>query len=126
MPREIEVQGHTYVKRRVFKNDFFAVTALYEGEADKILLKVHRQTDFLLVPLGWLGRLLADRERTAFERLCNVEGVPKLIGRWGPTGLVREYIEGHALVRRERVPDDFHARLRATIDAIHQRGMAYV
>jgi hypothetical protein len=115
-----------YTQRRVFKNDFFAVTSLYEKEAGKVVLKVHRQASFLFVPLEWLGRLLAARECAAFTRLEGVEGIPKLIGRWGPTGVVREYIEGHSLTKGERVADDFHARLRLTIEAVHERGMAYV
>ncbi len=126
LPREIDVAGRRYVQRRIFKNDFFAVTALYEGEGGKVILKVHRQASFLLMPLGWVGRLLAGRERAAFERLCDLEGVPMLIGRWGPTGIVREYIEGHPLARGERVPDDFHPRLRRLIDSVHKRGIAYV
>ncbi len=126
LPSRIEVHGQTYTQRRVFKNDFFAVTALYEGDAGRVILKVHRQVSFLLLSLGWLGRLLAARERAAFDHLRNVEGVPRLIGRWGPTGLVREYVEGHPLARGERVPDDFHTRLRSLIEAIHGRGMAYV
>jgi hypothetical protein len=126
LPSEITVQGCRYVHRRVFKNDFFAITALYEGEHGKVVLKVHRQASFLFVPLGWVGRLLAKREQAAFERLADVPGVPGLIGSWGPTGVLREYIEGHPLARGERVPDDYHARLRSIIAAMHERDMAYV
>lgn len=126
LPSEIEIDGGRYVQRRVFKNDFFAITAMYEGEAGKVILKVGRQASFLFIPLGWVGRLLAAREQVALERLCDVEGIPKLIGRWGKTGIVREYIEGHPLAKGEHVPDDFHARLRRLIDVTHEREMAYV
>lgn len=126
LPARIDVNGQWYHHRRTFKHDFFAVTALYEGDAGSVILKVHRQARFLLVPLGWLGRLLAARECAAFDRLQDVDGVPRLIGRWGRTGLVRAYIEGHPLARGERVPDDFHPQLRRLVDAMHQRGMAYV
>jgi len=126
LPPRIEVHGQIYTQRCVFKNDFFAITALYEGDRGKAILKVHRQASFLLIPFDWVGRLLAVRECAAFERLDNVEGVPKLIGRWGPTGLVREFIDGRPLARGDHVPDDFFARLRLLIDVIHKRGMAYV
>jgi len=126
LPERIDVNGRTYDRRTVFKNDFFAVTALYEGEAGKVILKVHRQASFLLVPLRWVGRLLAARESACLERLRGVEGIPSLLGRWGPTGIVREFIEGHPLHRGERVADDFHARLRALVEAMHARGLAYV
>ncbi len=126
LPPRIEVHGRAYDRRRVFKNDFFAITALYEGDAGRVLLKVQRQAPFLFLPMMWIGRLLRARECTAFERLDDVAGVPKLITRWGSTGLVREYVEGHPLARRERVPNDFHDRLRMLIGTIHKRGMAYV
>ena len=126
LPAQIEVQGRVYTRRHVFKSDFFAVTSMYEGEAGKVILKIHRQASFLLVPLEWVGRLLVAREQAAFEQLQDLEGVPRLVGRWGSTGLVRDYIEGHPLAKGERVSDDFHARLRSLIEAIHRRGMAYV
>jgi hypothetical protein len=126
LPAQILARGHTYAKRRVFKNDFFAVTAMYEGDAGRVILKVHRQAPFVLIPLGWVGRILRARERAAFEHLDDVGGVPRLIALWGSTGLVREYVEGHPLARGERVPDDFHDRLRSLIGTIHRRGMAYV
>jgi len=80
----------------------------------------------LLIPLRWVGRLLANHECTAFERLEDVEGVPRLIDRWESTGVVREYIEGHALQKGECVPDDFHPRLRSLMGEMHGCGMAYV
>lgn len=126
LPDEIEVEGAHYRRRRVFKNDFFAVTALYEGSAGRVVLKVQRQARFLLMPLGWLGRLLAAREYAALEHLLALEGVPRPLGRWGRTGVVREYVEGHPLAPGERVSDDYHNQLRALIEAIHRRRMAYV
>lgn len=126
LPDEIEVAGRHYVKCRVFKNDFFAVTALYEGDAGKVILKVQRQAGFLLLPMTWVGRILAARESAALQRLHDLDAVPKFIGRWGPTGIVREFIEGEPLARERRVPDEFHGRLRAIIKEIHARDMAYV
>lgn len=126
LPPRITAGDRAYTLDRIFKNDFFAITALYEGEAGKVVLKVHRQASFLLVPLVWLGRLLAARERAAFERLHDVDGVPRFINSWGPTGVVRDYVEGHPLARGEQVPDDFHPRLRSLIETIHRHDMAYV
>jgi hypothetical protein len=126
LPLQIDVDGQRYVQRRIFKNDFFAVTAMYEGEARKVILKVGRQASFLAMPLGWVGRLLAAREQALLQRLQDIDGVPTFIGRWGPSGIVREYIEGHPLSKGERVPDDFHTRLYSQIEQIHARGMAYV
>ncbi len=126
LPAELVVDGRRFALRRVFKNDFFATTSMYESDAGRVLFKVHRVAPFLGLPLGWLGRSLANREVAAFERLADVEGVPRLISRHGRTGLIREFIEGHAMQKGERVPDGFHARLRSLVDEIHTRGMAYV
>ena len=126
LPAEIALGSSHYTHRRTFKNDFFAVTALYEGEAGRVLLKVGRQAPFLFVPLGWLGRLLAAREQAIMQCLGDLEGVPRMLGRWGRTGVVREFIEGHPLDTGGPVPDDFHARLGALVGRIHQRGLAYV
>ncbi|UCE60029.1 MAG: hypothetical protein JSU63_21625 [Phycisphaerales bacterium] len=126
LPEEIDVNGQRYVLRRTFKNDFFAVTAMYEHKGEKVILKVGRQASFLLVPLGWIGRILARREQAIMQRLQGIEGIPQFIGRWGPTGIVREYIEGHPLAKGEQVSDDFFPRLRRQIDQIHTEGLAYV
>ena len=126
LPPVIEVEGQSYSHRRLFKSDFFAATALYEGPTGKVILKVQRQASFLLIPLGWVGRWLAAREAAALNRLSGIPGVPRLIGRWGRTGIVREYIEGRTLSSKEHVPDDFHERLRGLIEAIHAQDMAYV
>lgn len=112
--------------RHIFKNDFFAITALYNGECGKVILKIHRRAPFSFFPLRWLGRWLAARELAAFDRLRDVDGIPHVLGRYGPTGIVRDYIEGHPLARGQHVRDDFHTRLRSLIDTIHRRGMAYV
>lgn len=126
LPAELSIDGRSFRLHSVFKNDFFATTSLYEGDTGRILFKVHRVAPFLGVPLRWLGRSLANREAAAFERLADVEGIPRLISRYGRTGLIREFIEGHAMRKGERVPDSFHACLRSLVDAIHARGMAYV
>lgn len=126
LPDVIEVDGNAFTLRQVFKNDFFAVTALYSGDSGRVLLKVGRQASFLGIPLGWVGRFLAAREEAAFTMLADVEGIPAYLGRWGRTGIVREFVEGHTLVKGEPVPDDFHACLRALVETIHSRKMAYV
>lgn len=127
LPGEICVAGQALAHRKTFKNDFFAVTALYEaGDGKRVLLKVGRQASFALIPMAWIGRLLARREAGALQRLSDLEGIPQYIGPWERTGIIREFVDGHPLAKGEPVPDDFHPRLRNLIDAIHQRGMAYV
>lgn len=126
LPQEIEAAGNTYHFVHTFKNDFFAITSLYEGPAGKVILKVQRRAPFLLIPMRWAGRLLAARERHSMERLQGLAGIPRLIGTWSSTGLIREFIDGQTLADAPRVADDFHPRLRELIAAIHRREMAYV
>ncbi len=126
LPKTIEAGGHTYTHNSTFKNDFFAVTSLYEGESGKVILKVQRQASFLLIPMGWAGRILAARERNSLIRLQGIPGIPRLIGTWSKTGLVREFVPGATLAEAGRVDDDFHPRLHELIGRIHEREMAYV
>jgi len=126
MPDHVDIDGANYRLRRVFKHDFFALTALYENAERKVVVKVNRRAPFFGVPLSWVGRWLVHREKHALRRLADVEGVPRLFADFGPTGMVREYIEGRPLERGLHVPDDFHERLRRLVDRIHARGMAYV
>jgi len=126
LPEQIDVRGESYRRSCVLKDDFFAVTAVYEGSGRRVILKVGRQAALFLFPMTWIGRLLAAREEAALLLLADVHGVPRLVGRWGPAGIVREFLEGRPLRKGEPVPDDFHSRLRALIDEIHARDMAYV
>lgn len=126
MPEAFETDGRTYRLVRVLKNDFFAITTVYEGDEGLVLVKVGRQAPFLLVPLRWVGRLLRAREVAILTHLEDVPGVPRLIARWDPTGLVREFVPGHPLAKGERVHDDFHERLRALVQDLHDRGVAVV
>ncbi len=125
-PDTIEVGPDSYTLARVFKNDFFAITCLYHGQAGKVVLKINRQAPLVGVPLGWIGCLLAAREEALYHRVEGIEGVPRFLGRWGAAGVVHEFIPGHPLERRECVPDDFHPRLRRIIEYMHRRQVAYV
>ncbi len=126
LPTSVEAGGNTYQYVQTFKNDFFAITSLYEGDAGKVILKAQRQASFLLIPMRWAGRILAAREQNSMIRLQGVCGIPRLIGTWSTTGLIREFIEGRTLADVARVDDDFHSRLRELMETIHQREMAYV
>lgn len=126
LPRRIDLAGRSYAHRRTFKHDFFAATALYEGDAGRVLLKIGRQSGFLLMPFGLVGRWLIHRECAALERLHDVDGVPRLLARWNRSGLIRQFIDGRPLARGCAVPDDFFDQLRALLRQIHDRDMAYV
>ncbi len=126
LPETIEVEGRSYRHSETFKHDFFAATGAYEGPDGRVILKLQRRVSVFGVPLLWLGRFLARREARMCELLGSVEGVPQFVGRWGPTGIVRECIEGETLTRKTPVDDEFFPRLSNMLREIHERNAAYV
>lgn len=133
LPKEITVDGRRYRLLRTFKHDFFAATGLYEAVlADKPevgtlkVLKAARMQPFLGVGLLWLGRRLCRRELEILERLQDMDQVPHLVGRWGPTGFLYDYIEGRSLDEKPPIPDDFFDQLSHLLERLHRRGLCYV
>lgn len=135
LPGDLSVTDARYGLAQVYKNDFFAVTARYdrlpgegastEGSPESVVLKLNRQAP-ALIPLRFVGRVLAWREAGAFERVGTLPGVPRFLGRFEDTGVIHEFVPGHAMRKGERVPDDFHVHLRELIAGIHARNLAYV
>jgi hypothetical protein len=125
-PEEIVVGGQPHRRAVIFKHDFFAATALYEGPCGKVVLKLGRRAGLLGLPLGWIGRLLAQHESRLYELLGGIDGIPRFLGRWRDYGLMHEFVEGHQLAKGERVNDAFFDRLEGLIDEVHRRDAAYV
>jgi hypothetical protein len=109
-----------------YKHDFFAATGLYQCGDELAVLKLGRTTPFLGLPMDWAGRLLEGRELKLLECVRDVPGVPRVIGRVGRNGLLREFVPGHPLGRREHVSDEFFDELRALLSRLHLRDVAYV
>lgn len=125
-PAEFTLDGRRYALDRVFKHDFFAATSRYKAGDHSVILKIGRVAWLGPLPLRWLGRFLAARESAALSHLSGDVSVPRLLGRFGLTGVVRQYIDGRPLRRGLHVPDEFHSELAAAIQRIHAAGMAYV
>ncbi|MCP4594728.1 MAG: hypothetical protein GY842_28685 [bacterium] len=126
LPDVVDVPTGRFHFVRMFKHDFFAATAMYEGDSGRAVLKVGRKADFLGLPLGWVGRMLTRRETAAYQRLQHLDSVPRYLGTWGGHGFLHEYVEGQPLSKHLVVPDDFFARLRAAVAQLHAQDMAYV
>lgn len=127
LPTEFTLDGTTYRLLRTIKHDFFAATAFYRCDAGRtVVLKVGRTTDFAGVPLEWLGRWLCRREMRFYKKLADVPNVPDVLGTFGPTGFVHDFVPGRPLDKDLPVPDGFFAELRRLLDELHRRGMAYV
>jgi hypothetical protein len=127
LPREIAVGGRSYRLIRDVKHDFFAATGFYEADnGDRVVLKASRNTDFLGIPLAWLGRWLRNREMRFYARLRDLPNIPNVLAAADDTSFVLEFVAGQPLKTGLPVPDGFFDRLRELLDEIHRRGIAYV
>ena len=131
-PEAVEIDGERFVRAEIFKHDSWAATAIYASATRRAICKFNRESSVLLVPMRWLGRMLAARERWFMERLRGVEGVPaglgpvRTAGRVMPNAVARTFVAGHALAADERVAAEFFPRLTAILAEVHGRGIAHV
>lgn len=131
-PPSVELAGETFALVETLKHDSWAATAVYRSATRMAKCKFNRTQPVFLLPLGWLGRLLADREKWFMARLVGIQGIPvalgdvRVAGRPLANAVAHEWIEGHALAEGERVDDRFFPTLTAILQAIHRRGVAHV
>lgn len=126
------MQGESFRRIETLKHDSWAASAIYASGSRKAICKFNRHQPILVIPMAWLGRLLARRERRFMERLAGIEGIPVSLGAVEADGrrlrhaVAHEWIEGHALAEGERVDDQFFPRLTALLEEAHRRGVAHV
>lgn len=132
-PASVEIDGVAAHLVDIFKHDSWAATSLYVGPSGALLVvKLHRRSPLLVVPMGWLGRRLARHERTLLERLSDLPGIPALAGTVTVQGrplrnaVAREYIPGHPLGEGEAVDDRFFPGLARLLRSMHERRVVYV
>ena len=131
-PASVELDGETFLRVETLKHDSWAATAVYRSATRTAKCKFNRTQPILVIPMGWLGRLLAARERWFMHRLAGIQGIPVSLGavcidgRELPNAVAHEWIEGHALAEGERVNDRFFPTLMAILEAVHRRGVAHV
>ena len=133
LPETIAIGGVAHRLRETFKHDSWAATGLYEGPARALtVVKLHRQSPVLGLPMGWLGRRMARHEIHLLSALADLKGIPALAGHVSSEGrflrnaVARNYIAGHPLGNREDVNESFYPALRALLRAMHDRKIAYV
>lgn len=131
-PERIVVDGWPYTQVEVLKHDSWAATAIYECRGVRIICKFNRVQSIFGLPMRWLGRRLAEREKRFLNRLGDLPHVPRVLGkveaegRVLPNAAARRYIDGHPLTTGERVNEQFFPKLRQVLETMHRRGMAYV
>ena len=131
-PATIDIDGERFEREEILKHDSWAATAIYASASRRAICKFNRESPVAFVPMRWLGRALAARERGFMERLRGVPGVPpglgaiRVAGATAPNAVARTFVPGHALGADERVDDAFFPRLAATLAEVHRRGVAHV
>jgi hypothetical protein len=133
LPAEIQLRGGFYRRVAIFKHDFYAATGLYRlvGEPStvtgpaQVVLKIYHTDSYFGLPLRWLGRLLCRRETRLCEALAGIEGVPRLLERYGASGLVREFVPGCNLRETPGVDAQFFPRLERILAEVHARGITH-
>jgi serine/threonine protein kinase len=144
LPPTIEFHGAVYALAKVFKRDFYAATGLYElsarrGSPDpaaspdtdlpaRVVFKHYHTDRFGPLPLRWLGRFLWRREMRLGQAVKHVQGVAHILGRYGKSGLIREYVPGRNL--REFLVDGklgntFFRDLKQSLRDVHACGIAH-
>jgi len=98
-----------------------ATVSLHDSPFGSLVVKTARSH-------GLLRRVSVSREQEIYERLQNIRGIPRSYGIHPGIGLVLEYVAGAPLRERENELADresFFARMLATIDAMHEAGVAH-
>jgi hypothetical protein len=131
-PGKVTVNGGEQEFIEVLKHDSWAATALYRGNQGFIVVKFNREQPLLFLPMRWLGRWLANREKRAWRLLRGIDGVPsdagEIIteGRNRDTAAAHFYVAGHPLHIDEKPTDEFFSKLHGLIKAMHKRGLIYL
>lgn len=131
-PESIVVAERVYRLVTVYKHDSWAATSRYEAvepigdDADRIVVKINRVRSVFGVTMRWGGCWLASREAEVFERMAGVDGVPRMVGRVGPTGIAHVFVPGEPLAPNDEVGAPFLDDLERLVAAFHERGVAIV
>lgn len=131
-PEEIQLGGQTFVRADIYKHDSWAATGRYRGPVGDVVCKFNRMQPILVLPMSWLGRWLANRERAMLRRLAGVRGIPAECGPVSSGGRVlvnavaHAYVPGRPLGRSDWPGDAFFRELLTLLEEVHSRGIAYV
>jgi hypothetical protein len=132
-PATVRVSGRDYGLLTVFKHDSWAATALYaDSLGERITCKFNRMQPVFVIPMQWLGRILARREARFLRLLAPVPLVPDDMGPVVADGdvlrnaVARRFVDGEPFRSGTTVDAAFFEQLRGVLDALHAHDMAYV
>jgi hypothetical protein len=136
-PAEIELRSQSahrgkYQLEQIFKHDSWAATAKYSNGERAIVCKFNRQQRIGIIPMRWLGWILARRETIMLRKLDDIPNVPESVAPvyLGEKQLknvsAHEFIPGQPLRHGMHVSDAFLEELTVLLDQVHAAGIAYV
>ncbi|MGN6547554.1 MAG: hypothetical protein ACTHK7_21050 [Aureliella sp.] len=132
-PRVVMINLEWYERDEIFKHDSWAATASYRSaKGQQIVCKFHRQAPVGIVPMRWIGRLLARREQYFLKTLAGICGIPRVFdhviadGQTCDNAVAHEFIPGTPLSLAQNLPSDFFDNVETLLGQLHSRRIAYV
>src|SRR5262245_56065788 len=108
-PNEISVEGQSYRLLEQLKHDSWAATAIYASRRGILVCKFNRKQPIFLIPMGWLGRLLARKESRLLQRFGHLQGIQahrgpiEADGKILSNAVAHDFVQGHPLQENEPV-----------------------
>lgn len=132
-PLVVTIQGQNYYRGEIFKHDSWAATATYvAADGCQVVCKFNRQSGIGPVPMRWLGRWLARRERYFLKTLAGVPGIPRVYsevlvnGRAAQHAVAHDFIPGRPLSQSTRLRSDFFDNVERLLATLHAKRIVYV
>lgn len=132
-PLMVTVDGETFERDQIFKHDSWAATAAYISQSGRhIVCKFNRQAAIGIIPMSWLGRFLARREKYFLSSLQGVRGIPKVYesvqvnGRAWKNAVAHDYIPGKPLSISDKLRPDFFEQVEKLLQVLHAQRIIYV
>lgn len=132
-PLLVAVDGEVFERSELFKHDSWAATAAYASRSGRrIVCKFNREARIGLVPMAWLGRFLARREKYFLQKLAGVRGIPAVYesvevnGKARPGAVAHDYIPGKPLSISDKLRPDFFEKVEELLAVLHAQRIVYV
>ncbi len=126
LPDVVEIKGYPHRCVDILKEDFYAITRIYEGPAGKFIVKASQLYPYRNFLREWAAAFLVKRELRNHKRLEHIEEIPRIVRKIGRFGFVREYVPGTTLNRADKVNDEYFDGLKAILEKVHAAGVAHI
>ncbi len=132
-PLLVTVDSEQFTRVEIFKHDSWAATALYRSRnGRRIVCKFNRVSPIGILPMSWLGRLLARREAWFLQELNGLKGIPRsypsvsVNGRTLKNAVAHDFVDGGPLSTCATPSRQFFDRVDELLSELHSRRIIYV